>query len=124
MNEEDVIYTQWNITQPSKRMNNVICSNMDGPRDYHTKQSKSERERQMPCAVTYLGFPGGTSGKEPTCQCRRHRRLELDPWSGKIPGGGDGNSLQYPCLGNPMDRRAWRAMVHRVAKRSNTTEVT
>ena len=54
MNEEDVIYTQWNITQPSKRMNNVICSNMDGPRDYHTKQSKSERERQMPYGITYV----------------------------------------------------------------------
>ena len=54
MNEEDVIYTQGNITQPSKRMNNVICSNMDGPRDYHTKQSKSERERQTPYDITYV----------------------------------------------------------------------
>ena len=32
-----------------------------------------------------LGFPGGTSGKEPTCQCRRHKRYEFDPWVGKIP---------------------------------------
>ena len=30
-------------------------------------------------------FPGGTSGKEPTCQCRRHKRPEFDPWVGKIP---------------------------------------
>ena len=52
MNEEDVIYTQWNITQPSKRMNNVICSNMDGPRDYHTKQSKLEI--QIPYDLTYV----------------------------------------------------------------------
>ena len=32
-----------------------------------------------------LGFPGGTSGKEPTCQCRRHKRCGFDPWVGKIP---------------------------------------
>ena len=31
------------------------------------------------------GFPGGASGKELTCQCRRHRRLRFDPWFGKIP---------------------------------------
>ena len=40
-------------------------------------------------------FPGGTSGKEPACQCRRHKRFRFDPWVGKIPGGGHGNSLQY-----------------------------
>ena len=31
------------------------------------------------------GFPGGTSGKEPTCQCRRHKTCGLDSWVGKIP---------------------------------------
>ena len=31
------------------------------------------------------GFPGGISGKEPSCQCRRHKRHELDPWVEKIP---------------------------------------
>ena len=31
------------------------------------------------------GFPGGTSGQEPACQCRRHKRLRFDPWVGKIP---------------------------------------
>ena len=31
-------------------------------------------------------------------------------------GGGDGNPFQYSCFGNPMDRGAWRAVVHRVAK--------
>ena len=30
-------------------------------------------------------FPGGTSGKEPTCRCRRYKRLGFDPWVGKIP---------------------------------------
>ena len=32
-----------------------------------------------------LGFPGGTSAKEPACQCRRHKRRGFDPWVGKIP---------------------------------------
>ena len=38
------------------------------------------------------------------------------PGSGRSPGGGHGNPLQYSRLENPMDRRAWRATVHRVAK--------
>ena len=38
------------------------------------------------------------------------------PGLGRSPGEGNGNPLQYSCLGNPMDRRAWRAAVHRVAK--------
>ena len=38
------------------------------------------------------------------------------PGSGRSPGGGHGNPLHYPCLENPMDRGAWWATVHRVAK--------
>ena len=34
-----------------------FSSNMDGPRDYHTKRSKSERERQIPCDITYMWSP-------------------------------------------------------------------
>ena len=33
----------------------------------------------------YMGFPGGTNGKEPACQCRRHKRHGINPWIGKIP---------------------------------------
>ena len=42
--------------------------------------------------------------------------------SGRFPGEGNGNPLQYSCLGNPMDRGAWWATVHRVAKDSHRTE--
>ena len=38
------------------------------------------------------------------------------PGSGRSPGGGNGNSLQYSCLKNPVDRGAWRATVHGVTK--------
>ena len=37
-----------------KEWNNAICSNMDAPRDYHTKWSKSDRERQIPYDITYM----------------------------------------------------------------------
>ena len=37
-------------------MNNVICSNMDGPRDYHTKWSKLNRERQVSYDITYMWY--------------------------------------------------------------------
>ena len=45
---------EWNTTQHKKERNNAICSNMDGPRDYHTKWSKSDRERQIPYDITYM----------------------------------------------------------------------
>ena len=46
----------------------------------------------------------------------------LIPGSGRSPGEGNGNSLQYSCLENPMDRGAWQATVHRGGKESHTTE--
>ena len=45
------------------------------------------------------------------------------PGLGKSPGGGNGNPLQYSCLENPMDRGAWRATVHGVAKRQTQLSV-
>ena len=48
----------------------------------------------------------------------------LIPGSGRSPGGGNGNSLQYSCLENPMDRGAWWATVHGVATESGTAEAT
>ena len=41
---------------------------------------------------------------------------EMPVGSGRSPGGGDGNPLQYSCLENPMDRGAWQATVHGVEK--------
>ena len=45
----------------------------------------------------------------------------LIPGSGRSPGEGNGNPLQYSCLGNPMIRRVWWATVHGVAKESDIT---
>ena len=52
---------------------------------------------------------------------RDARDTGLIPGSGRYPGEGNGYPLQYSCLENPMDRRAWRAIVYRVAE-SDTTE--
>ena len=48
--------------------------------------------------------------------CLQCRRLRFDPWSGRSPGEGNGNPLQYSCLENSTDRGAWQAKVHGVTK--------
>ena len=54
--------------------------------------------------------------KNPPANAGDIRDMGSIPGSGRSPGGGHGNPLQYSCLENPMDRRAWRSTVHRVAK--------
>ena len=56
-------------------------------------------------------FPGGTGSKEPPANTGDIRDADLIPGSGRYPGGGHGNPLQYSCLENPMDRGAWWATV-------------
>ena len=77
---------------------------------------KGEVDDYLVGSKVLMGFPGGTNGKEPACQWQRLKRLSFDPWSGRAPGGGHGNPLQYSCLENSMDRGAWQAAVHKVAK--------
>ena len=60
-------------------------------------------------------FPGGSAVKNlPACNAGD---LGSVPGLGRSPGGGNGNPLQYSCLGNLMDRGAWRAIDHRGHKR-------
>ena len=54
--------------------------------------------------------------KNPPASARDARDAGSIPGSGRSPGEGNGNPLQYSCLGNSMDRGAWQATVHRVAK--------
>ena len=58
-------------------------------------------------------FLGGLDGKESACDAGD---MDLIPGSGRSPGEGSGNPLQYSCLMNSMDRGAWWAIVHGVAK--------
>ena len=69
----------------------------------------------------FLGFPGHSVGKESTCNAGDTDSI---PGSGRSPGVGNGNPLQYSCLENSMERGAWRAAVHRAAKGRDMTEAT
>ena len=60
-----------------------------------------------------LGFPGGSNGKESVCNAGAPGSI---PGSGRSPGEGNGNPLYYSCLENSIERGAWWAIVHRVAK--------
>ena len=74
------------------------------------------KETLMFSCLTFYDFPGSSAGKESACQCRRPRSMGSIPGLGRSSGGEHGNPLQYSCLGNSMDRGAWRATVHGVAK--------
>ena len=63
-----------------------------------------------------MGFPGGAGVKNLPANAGDTRDAGSIPGLGKFPGGGHGNPLQYSCLENSMDRGAWRATVHGVAK--------
>ena len=58
-------------------------------------------------------FPNSSSGEESTCNAGD---LGSVPGLRRSPGVGNGNPLQHSCLGNPMDRGAWLAIVHGVTK--------
>ena len=61
-----------------------------------------------------MGFPGGSAVKIPPADAGEAEDMGSIPGSGRSSGGGNGDPLQYSCLGNPMDREAWRATVHGV----------
>ena len=63
-----------------------------------------------------MGFPGDTVVKNMPANAGDTRDAGSIPGLGRSPGGGNGNPLQYSCLGNPMDRGAWQATVLEVAK--------
>ena len=62
---------------------------------------------------SHLGFPGGSDGKASVCNVGD---LDSIPRLGRSPGEGNGNPLQYSCLGNLMERGTWQAIVHGVTK--------
>ena len=62
--------------------------------------------------------------KNPPAKTGDVRDLGSIPGLGRSPGEGNGNSLQYSCLENPMDRGAWQATVHGITEELDTTEAT
>ena len=68
--------------------------------------------------ILSMGFPGGSVVKNLPANAGGVGSI---PGLGRSPGEGNGNPLQYSCLGNPMDRGAWWAIVHGVAKELDMT---
>ena len=68
---------------------------------------------------------GGSVGIDSACNAGDTGNVSsINPWVGKIPGGENGNPVQYSCLENAMDRGVWRATVRGVAKSWDTSEAT
>ena len=66
-----------------------------------------------------MGFPDGPMVK--TLPANAGDMGSIPGW-GTSPGEGNGNPLQFSCLGNPMEKGSWWATAHRVTKESDTTE--
>ena len=74
---------------------------------YNMVKASSNSEKELPQWL---------SGKESACNAGNADDTGSVPGLGRTPGGGNGNPVQYSCLENPMDRGAWWATVHSVAK--------
>ena len=70
---------------------------------------------------TWQGVPGGQAVKNLPASAGDAGDKSSVPGSGRSPGEGNGNPLQYSCLGNPTDRGAWQATVHGGHKESDMT---
>ena len=99
---------------PERRENVLLCSVFLGKSTQitcHMDQSLLLQAKEV------MVFPGGSVVKNPPANAGDAREnVGLIPESGRSPGGGNGDPLQYSCLGNPMDREAWWATVHGVTK--------
>ena len=87
----------------------MICLVFAETQDYRIKQD---------CA-SFKGFSGGSVVKNSLANAGDTTSI---PGLGRSPEEGNGNPLQYSCLGNPMNRGTWRATVHGVTKESDTTK--
>ena len=81
------------------------------PESHRGKEKKIQMEWNV-----RKGFPGGSVGKELAYNAGDAGRLKFNPGSGRSPGEWQCNPFQYSCLENPMDRGAWWATSHRIAK--------
>ena len=99
--------------------NPLQCSCLKNPRNrgargaavYGVAQSWTRLKRLSSSSSSVLiGLPRWCSGKESTCQCRKHKRCRLNPWVGKICWRRKCNPLHYSCLENSMDRGTWLAI--------------
>ena len=86
-----------------------------GPNDVLIRKMRGEKRKKQE-SYTKEGFTGGAAVKNLLANAGDAGALGSIPGLGRSPGGGNGNPLQYSCLGNPTDRGAWEPSVHGVAK--------
>ena len=68
-----------------------------------------------------MGFPSGSVIKNPSANAGDTGDSGSIPGLGRSPGEGNSNLFQYSCLGNPLDRRAWWAIIHKDTKELDST---
>ena len=78
----------------------------------------------MYACITELGFPGGANGKQPACQCRRHKRLGFNPWVRKNPWRRAWKPSPVFLPGESLGQRKLVGYSPWGCKESDTTEVT
>ena len=89
-----MVWSSTVLIQKLSLLGAITCGKVESHRNHHER----------------IGLPQWPSDKESTCN------RGLIPGLGRSPGEGNGNLLQYSYLGNPKDKGAWQAIVHRVEK--------
>ena len=95
----------------------MCCGILDRILEHKNSVMGGKKWWNLEKSVVQLGFPGGSDGKDSTCNAGD---LGSTPGSGRSAGEGNGNPLQYSFLENPMDRGAWQAADHGVAESDMT----
>ena len=118
-------YLPWGSRKGFKCSQNSIAYFLTGEkRDVSLLLGKDafvEQWAKWPLLTENRGFLGGSVVKNLPANAGDMGDVGSKPGSRRSPGGGNGNPLQYSCLENLMDRGAWCATVHRVAKAWDTT---
>ena len=105
--------------------NPLQCPCLENPRDggawwaavYGVSQSRTQLKRLSSSSTSsMLGFPGGASGKEPACQCRRCNRRAFDPWVRKIPWRKAWQLTPVFSPGESHGQRSLAATVHGITQ--------
>ena len=104
--------------EPREKVSNQLFETMSRKELYTELLAHGTQWKQINITTTKCGLPWWLSGKNPP---KNIGDMGSIPGLGRSPGVGNGNPLQYSCLGNPTDRGAWRASVHGVTKELDTT---
>ena len=110
---QDWSHTQWNCSTNFWGYSQILFKDAWHKRFLSLKYSSLSWVENLALIHLILGLPRGLDSKEPACNAGDPGSI---PGSGRSPGEWNGNPLQYSCLENFMDKGAWWATVHGVAK--------